>query len=1347
MARRNNHGVTWQTIHLEGALLLPDLLEQIAKNEATHQKEREYQIPAGLRMVEEIGRSYQIARALHDDFKKRQQLASSDAFSLTEGFITKFMSNCLGWNSLKKTPNKRVGEYSFPIQRIAYEHVPLSIGPYDASVDTLDSRFAVRGGRKDRNRSLFQMGQEYLNATGKSSWGLISNGNVVRLLRSSPTLARPQYLEFDLHAILEDDHYAEYMLLWKILHVSRIYDTEYESVMTVWEEWRNETISTGERVRDGLRDGVTKALKELGSGFLAHRGNTELRRKLDEGEMDEAELYHQLLHLVYRFLFLFALEERRTENGLRLIFDPDPSLVDERDLYERGYSLDRLRQMMLKRSSYNLYSDLWQTQQIVFESLARGERRLALPALGGLFGKDVCVDLDTAIVDNAVFLKAMESLRWARTSSGQYSYVDYRNMGTEELGSVYESLLELVPVVDLQAKEFRFVGIDDDESTAGNVRKSTGSYYTPSFLVDQLIKTALVPVVERTIEENPENAEEAILKLSIIDPACGSGHFLLAAARKTAEYLAMVRNPDGTITPQEYRRAVKDVIHRCIYGVDLNPMALELTKIALWLEGYEPGKPLGFLDRHLVCGNSVLGMFDLNALDKGIPNDAFKQLSGDDKHVCDQLRDTNKKGLKEFKRREDAPLQQDFLTDEESVTDLFAVLETMPEESVEDIEAKQLKYQELKTLMGNNKKHVAADIILGAFLMQKVPDRTIPTSQTLFRDYVLNQPTPEDLRAIKEARSACREAKALHWPLTFPKILSRGGFDVVLGNPPWEKITLKEQEFFASRSPSITLAQNAAKRKAMIEALQRGSEVDKKLYAEFTMAKREAEALSTFIHVKEDDGGQYPLSGIKDTNLYALFADLMNKLRNKKKGASGVIVPTGIATDDSTKFLFGSFVDSESLHSLYDFENREKVFPAVDSRQKFSLLTLGDVASSDFACFLLNVRDLEDENRHFELTRNDFKLINPNTLTLPVFRSKKDAELTKKIYRNTPVLINEELGEEGNPWGVGFLRMFDMANDSSLFLDAPTPESYPLYEAKMLHQYDHRWATYELDGTTRDVTPSEKMDHSFEVTPRYWVAKREVLNRIADIPDAVRKAWYAEEEHQLRDALTTCADSGLRNLALANDIWNRMDRVMDERSPKWLIGWRKITNTTNERTLIAFPFPRGGLGDSGIVFSVESEENILLVYALLNSIVLDFVVRQKVGGTNLNIFYIKQFPIIPFGRIREAGSTYLKERVTRLISTSTNMTKAIGSMTQIWDGDERAVFRAEIDSLVARLYGLTREDLMYILDPESVMGEGYPSQTFPGLKRRELKEFGEYRTMRLVLEAWDRQEQEPELWQ
>ncbi|MCK9602335.1 MAG: hypothetical protein M0R06_25040, partial [Sphaerochaeta sp.] len=462
MARRNSHGISWQTIRLEGSLLLPDLLEQIAKNEATHQKESEYQIPAGLRMIEEIGRSYQIARALHADFKNRRQSSNTDAFQLTDTFFMKFMSSCLGWTEYQRVRSKRVGDYGYPIQKIAFERIPITVAAYDMGLDVSDSRFGISGA-KVRNRSLFQMSQEYLNALGKSSWGIVSNGSTIRLLRSSPTMARPQYLEFDLHSMLEDDHYSEYTLLWKILHVSRVFDIENQIDMTVWEEWRNETISTGERVRDGLRNGVTEALKALGSGFIANQANEALRQRLNDGQLTAEDLYHQLLRLVYRFLFLFALEERRAENGLRLVFTPDASLARERDLYEKGYSLDRLREVMLhRRSSYNYYTDLWAAQKIVFTSLAKGEPRLALPALGGLFSSGMCDDLDGATLDNATFLKAMESLRWANNTSGQLSYIDYKNMGTEELGSVYESLLELVPAVDMPARVFRFIGVEDD---------------------------------------------------------------------------------------------------------------------------------------------------------------------------------------------------------------------------------------------------------------------------------------------------------------------------------------------------------------------------------------------------------------------------------------------------------------------------------------------------------------------------------------------------------------------------------------------------------------------------------------------------------------------------------------------------------------------------------------------------------------------------------------------------------------------------------------------------------------------------------------------------------------------
>jgi len=408
---------------------------------------------------------------------------------------------------------------------------------------------------------------------------------------------------------------------------------------------------------------------------------------------------------------------------------------------------------------------------------------------------------------------------------------------------------------------------------------------------------------------------------------------------------------------------------------------------------------------------------------------------------------------------------------------------------------------------------------------------------------------------------------------------------------------------------------------------------------------------------------------------------------------------------------------------------------------------MGASPSADFACFLHSIQELEDDRRHFELSADDFDLINPNTHTLPIFRSKMDAELTKKIYRRVPILIDESKGEDGNPWKIQFQLMFMMNTASSIFLDAPTEDSYPLYEAKMLHQYDHRWATYEPDGTVRDVTLEEKMNPDYEVTPRYWVPKKEVLNRIADVPDSVRKAWYAGEEHQLRIALAACEDEELNQLATADNLMKKMDQVMDQRSPKWLMGFRNISNSTNERTFIPFIFPRGGLGNSGTIIFGLNRENTIILAVNMSSLVFDFIVRQKVGGTNLNQFYVKQFPVIDYNSITGKVIDYITSRGADLMYTSRLMANSKDTQLHLWDPESRATYRAELDALYARLYGLNREELMYILDPESVMGKDYPSQTFPGLKNKEIREYGEYRTMRLVLEAWDRQERQPELWQ
>jgi hypothetical protein len=271
--------------------------------------------------------------------------------------------------------------------------------------------------------------------------------------------------------------------------------------------------------------------------------------------------------------------------------------------------------------------------RIIFRGLAHGEPRLALPALGGLFAPEQCPDLDAASLANAHLLTALQHLRWA-SIAGSLTLVDYRNMGPEELGSVYESLLELVPSIDLPARTFGFVGRTEEGTNggavAGNARRLTGSYYTPDSLVRQLIASALDPVIEQRLAANPANPTVALLTIRVIDPACGSGHILLAAARRLAEKLAQLRSMDsgqeGAIQPRDYRHALREVVARCLFGVDRNPMAIELARMALWLEGYEEGRPLGFLDHHLQVGDALLGLTDLHTLEKGIAN------SGDCKH-------------------------------------------------------------------------------------------------------------------------------------------------------------------------------------------------------------------------------------------------------------------------------------------------------------------------------------------------------------------------------------------------------------------------------------------------------------------------------------------------------------------------------------------------------------------------------------------------------------------------------------------------------------------------------------------------------------------------------------------
>lgn len=1316
--RKNQAALNLPTLTLEGGLFLPDQLEKAALGSAQWQTEADYGTPKGLKLKDDYSRAFQIACAQWKHFAAQLERTDLNAAELTHTFVQELLRDVFGYANLQPCTGITLGERHYPVSLLAGS-VPVVVAPHTLALHEPDPRFAIAGSGS-RKKSAFMLTQELLNASSDHLWGVVCNGKTLRLLRDAATLTRPSFLEIDLADLLGGQRYAEFANVWRLLHASRFAGSPTECI---WEKWRTAGQEEGTRVRDGLRLGVTDALLILGEGFIQHPANDALRSALHNGELSKDAYFQQLLRLIYRLIFVFSVEER----GLLHPKDDSKAAQAARRAYAEGYAVARLRDLCLKRRARNRFDDHWQALRIVFKGLSEGETRLALPALGGLFATSQCPALDAASLDNAHLLAVMQNLRWA-SHKGVLAPVDYRNMGPEELGSVYESLLELVPEIDLPARKFGFVGLTSEGSTAGNARKLSGSYYTPDSLVQELIKSALDPVIEQRIAAQPASPVDALLAIRVIDPACGSGHFLLAAARRLAEKLAQLRATDGEQTEQDFRHALREVVSRCIFGVDRNPMAIELARTALWLEGFEEGRPLGFLDHHLQVGDALLGLTDLKALELGIAKDAFKPLSGDDKEVCKQLAKANAAALKDLEKKRKARAfgQLDVASSQDSGLKPLQALEALPENSTQEIATKEAAYRAFLEQAKTSRLAHAADLLVGAYLLPKREgaETSIPTSATLYLT-LLGDFLPTDQQgALAAAQTACAEARVLHWPLAFPQVFAGGGFDCVLGNPPWERIKLQEEEFFATRHRDVAEAKNKAERSQRIQWLAEGMlakhlfpelehalhecEAEQRLYAEFMSARRTAEAASVFAHVKGEDGGRYPLTGVGDVNTYALFAETISQITHST-GRAGFIVPTGIATDDSTKAYFSHLTQNALLVRLQAFENEEFIFPSVHHSFRFCMLTIGKSAQAEFVFFARQPSQIHDPRRRFCLTPDEFQLINPNTLTCPVFRSERDAELTKKLYRAAPVLIEEER-EGGNPWGINFMTMFHMSNDSHLFADAHEEGMLPLYEAKMIHQFDHRWATYTADGDTRDVAEIEKTDPHFTVVPRYWLSESEVNERLTKRDRNGNVIW--------------CCDRG------------------------WLIGWRDVTSAHVLRTVIASVVPRVGVGHKmPLLFVSESisSKHIAALFGNLNCLTLDYVARQKVGGISLTYFYLKQFPVLPPDRYSKSDLDFVATRVLKLSYTSNDLESWAHDLG--YDGepftfniDRRAELRAELDAYYAKLYGLNRDELRYILDPADVLGEDYPSETFRVLKNKETKEFGEFRTQRLVLEAWDKLE-------
>ncbi len=1296
--------IAFEALSIEGGLLPPEWLAKVAHLQAHNQGELDYKIPKGLNLRDEIGRYYRIAQGLWSDYK-----SNLDAHA----FILGFLKECLKFDDIVTVAPIIIKDRVYPIHQCASNgKVPIVIGVQNEALDSSSTLF----GDGLRKRTPFGLCQEYLNTSEDVLWGIVSNGDVLRILRDNSSLTKPAWIEVDVKRIFEEELFADFAAFWLICHRSRFSASTQLSHECVLEKWREVSHAEGIRANDQLRVGVKAAIEILGQGFLSSVGNMELRESLQNGSLTIQAYFQELLRLVYRLIFLLTVEERN-------LLHPKETTKEIKSLYHEGYGVSKLRDRSIRRNAYDRFADLWQALKIVFLGANKGELQLGIPALGGLFLETQTPHLDQCILENRSLLEAVYRLCWLKENDCVVR-INWRDMGPEELGSVYESLLELVPQIKEEGRTFTFAGGIEAQ---GNTRKLSGSYYTPDSLVQSLLDTALEPVISATIRSNKEQPVEALLNLTIVDPACGSGHFLLAAARRLAAHLARL-DVNGTPNAEDYRKALRRVISRCIYGVDLNPMAAELCKISLWLEAIEPNKPLSFLDHHIRVGNSLFGTTP-KLITTGLPDAAFTAIEGDDKKVCASLKKRNK-----AERSEWGPLfvQQDNLR-QAQLQQAAASLAKLPDDCFEDIQAKEQVFRSQESTNAFLLQKKLADTWCAAFVIRKYCNgegwekREYGITQEYLNSLANGRSLPTEYTC--EIESLACQYKFFHWHLAFPEVFAKGGFDCVLGNPPWERVKLQEREWFAEKKPEIASAPNTAARKKLIEKLK----VDVPyMYQQYLDDSRKAEGESHFLR----NSGRYPLCGRGDINLYTVFAEGMRTLL-KDIGRVGCVLPSGIATDDTTKLFFQEIMESKSLISLFDFENKG-LFPDVDNRMKFCLFTCGHRSRSameqaEFIFFAHSVDDLRDPNRRFTLSAEDIVLLNPNTRTCPTFRSQQDAELTKAIYRRVPVLIRDAQGDqpEVNSWGVKFNTMFHMSNDSHLFrsreqLEAEgcqlqgntfckAKEMYlPLYEAKIIHHFDHRWATYDQNGNTRDTTLVEKQNPNYFIMPRYWVAATDVKTRC--------------------DAQ-----------------WNR----------KWLLGFRDITNTTNERTVLGAIFGHVAVGNNLPIWYLNHDiTNSLasLFAASLSSFACDFLSRFKVGGTHLNFFIAAQLPILPPDAYLQLCTWSIEAPTFKdwLISRVLELTYTAWDLESFakdcgydgppfrWDEERRFLLRCELDAAFFHLYlgppieWYQKADALNSAFPTPRHALGYIMDTFLIIKRKDEAKFnGEYRTKRVILEIYD----------
>ena len=1285
MSRRGQ----FSSVRTEGGLLPQDLLSRIQSGDdkLAGLTAESYHLGPHERIGEAVNRAWSRLTMAWRSFE--EALAHESEESLATGLTRERwllpLFQELGYGRLPRGQAVEVEGMSFAVSH-TWHRSPIHL--LGSRVD-LDRRQAgVAGAAKASPHGLVQ---ELLNRSDDHLWGFVSNGLQLRVLRDHHSLTRQAYVEFDLQAMMRGEQYSDFLLLWLICHQSRV---EADQPTDCWlESWVATSRDEGVRALDKLRGGVERAIQAFGTGFLKHKANEKLHVDLESGALDTQEYYREVLRLVYRLIFLFVAEEREA------LLDPRADDAAQ-SRYLKFYATRRLRGLAEKRRG-GPHSDVWHRLRLVMSKLDDGCPEIALPALGSaLWSSRACPTLMSAECSNDAALDAIRHLSNIQEQGTRYP-VNWRNIGADELGSIYEGLLELHPRINRDAGAF------DLDTAAGHERKTTGSYYTPAPLVDCLLDSALEPALDDAAKK--PNPEQAILELKVCDPACGSGHFLVAAARRIAKRLAILRAGANEPSPQDIQRALRDVVGRCLYGIDVNPMAVELCKISLWLEAIEPGRPLSFLDSHIQCGNALLGATPA-LMAGGIPDDALKRIEGDDAGVARALRKRNKQeraaindGQQAMFGDFDSAASRDFA----AIGHRMSVIEAGSDDDIAALRIKEEQWGLLKRSDEFGDAWFCADAWCSSFVWPKQPGEPANAAITAGRwSDILADTTAVPSPTRRTVRELSHKYRFFHWHLAFPTVFAisgdttvdtadlvtgwTGGFDVLLGNPPWDTLSPDVKEFFAYYEPAMRSLDADGQKEIMSRLLQ-----DPAIEARWAQYRRELFAAAHFMKTS----GRYTLFaagnlGKGDFDVYRMFVETsLRTIRNGGRVAQ--VVPDGLYGGANCTAIRDELFRNFEFEWVLGFENRRHAwFKGIHGSKKFAIYSArrgGTTAEIRVAFGIRSVPELTAA-RSDALLSMPVHLVNklsPEDLSVPEFASQWDIEIAEKMYALHPKFGDQIPGFPHRQ----YMREIDMGEDRSLFDDGV--EGVPLYEGRMVAPYDHRAKGYRSGRSRGAVWVDLPFSSSTKSIQSQWYIP------VEDIPDRVRR-----------------------------------------RCGQYRNGFCDVASPTNERTLVATVVPRDTLCGHKVP-TIAFEDAPSWVYAVwlavANSFAMDFLVRMKVSLT-MSYTILDSMPF-PRPTRDEAYVHRLVPYVLRLVCTDREMVDLwnlaaedgwvprhsdVGGVPGAIDEDERRRLQAKIDGEVAReVYGLTREELSHILDG------------FPIVKKRDWKRFGEYRTKSRVLRAYD----------